>query len=807
MAAPVTLDEENHRVRVAVMGQGDFHPDRTVPGNIASLPDGLAARLIENLQATQRFEIVERKALRRVIREQAFSKQKTASNFDAMIEKTVETLPSADGFAIAVANAAANANDRIDEFQDLGTAVGADYLVYAVLEQHKGSVKSGTVPLSDRGRKTLTKQVDARLRLRVIESSKGRIVGADNIRTKISEQLFLGRETKQDEFSMYDHLGKLSAQRILDIIYPAQLVSADPWVINRGGNEMVAVNDVFTIEREGKIIKDAAGVEIGKLRSKIGSAKVTQVQETFSVVEPIYGEFQVNDLALPEMKASTESSNQAATAPPLKMQTGVDAVQKPKLAIGLIKVGSTANTEVNQHLSSFTDTLISRLTQTHRFQLIDRQEVDQLLDEQLAQSLAENREIESAMGKLQGADYLVLGSVSAFDVIEKQSRLPGSSRTIMSWHGRVEGNMRIVDARSGHIINSKKVSIFEKLPKPGSKQQIITLLSDSYADQATVNLMNALYPIKIAAVISGVAYINRGSDGGLANGESLRVVRPGEAIIDPDTGVQLGVAETELGEIVVADVEDARSKAAVGNLSLQAGDILYRSASSKNLRSGQTVAPGVPVRTGGDADSNDGRPLTIAIGKTNIRLRSGGYRWTEANSKRLIDDLMVKISQFPEFNVMERSEIDQVIDEKSFTAIAVGDSAESTLSELQGADYILHTAINTFVLRHETKKIPYTDEIQNRYFGTVDATVRLVDVHTGKLTSAIKIRMDERVHQDESKLMAVNDLIDQFTSKVAMRISDDLSARQKGELVPEARKAPDVAKDKVSTPAVNRPNF
>ena len=72
--------------------------------------------------------------------------------------------------------------------------------------------------------------------------------------------------------------------------------------------------------------------------------------------------------------------------------------------------------DANRHIPLFTDTLISRLAQTQRFQLIDRQEVDQLMDEQLAQAMAENRELPSSMGTLAGADYLVIGSVANFAI-------------------------------------------------------------------------------------------------------------------------------------------------------------------------------------------------------------------------------------------------------------------------------------------------------------------------------------------------------------------------------------------------------
>jgi len=808
-AGPATLDAGQNQVRIAVMGQEDFHPDRAVAGNVRTLPDDLAARLIEHLTATKRFEVVERTALRRVVREQQFGKQQSASDLDKVIEQTVENLPTVNGWTVATASAAADYNDRLKEFKDLGTTVGADYIVYAVLEQQRASSKSTALPFSDSGRKVVKNQVDARLRLRVIETARGRIVGADSLRTKISESVFAGREPSQDEYSMFDHLGKLAAISVLDMVFPPQLVSADPWVINRGSNEQVAIGDEYRIEREGKEIKDSAGVVIGKLRSEVGLAKVSQVQDTFSVVTPVKGVFQVNDLALPQQKASAAMATGNAAAPALTRQAAAGAAHKPRLAVGLVKNRSTAATgiDANRHIPAFTDTLISRLAQTKRFQLIDRQETDQLLNEQMAQAMAENRDMPSAMGQLKGTDYIVIGSVSSFLIEEQTSRLPGSARTFVTQKGHVEGNMRIVDARTGDILDSRKVSVSQTIEKTSSQARMITELADAYADQVTVNLMNAIYPIKVAAVVSGVAYINRGTDGGLSVGETLRVVRPGQPIIDPDTGVQLGMAETELGQLVLTEVEDARSKAEVGQLALQTGDILKRLAQAKGQRSSQASAVAVPARTGGNAENEDGKPLTLAVGKVKVNPRARNRRLTDANSMRITNDLMVKLSQFPEFDVMERAEIDQVLDEKTFTAIAAGTSPEATLRQLQGADYLVHAAIDDFMVRLESTKVPYTDEIQQRYFGTVEASVRMVDVHTGKLTSAIKIRINDRLKNVTSDSMATNDLIDRFTTDMATRISDDLSARQKGELVPIGRRMPDTSQEQRPAAKINRPNF
>ena len=149
LTAPQALQVADNQVRIAVMGQEDFHPDRAVAGNVRSLPDDLAARVIEHLNNTRRFSVVERAALRRVVREQQFGRDQTASDLDRVIEKTVENLPATSGWTIAAAATAADHNDVLKEFQDLGTTVGADYILYAVLEKQQGSTNTTAVPFSD----------------------------------------------------------------------------------------------------------------------------------------------------------------------------------------------------------------------------------------------------------------------------------------------------------------------------------------------------------------------------------------------------------------------------------------------------------------------------------------------------------------------------------------------------------------------------------------------------------------------------------------------------------------------------------
>ena len=61
-------------------------------------------------------------------------------------------------------------------------------------------------------------------------------------------------------------------------------------------------------------------------------------------------------------------------------------------------------------------------------------------------------------------------------------------------------------------------------------------MAKKVAAQMTDQLVDAVFPMKIININGKQVFINRGKDGGLKVGEVLKVFRPGEILIDPDTG-------------------------------------------------------------------------------------------------------------------------------------------------------------------------------------------------------------------------------------------------------------------------------
>ncbi|MEA3469436.1 MAG: CsgG/HfaB family protein [Thermodesulfobacteriota bacterium] len=828
-AGAVVSKTESSRTSIAVLSHTDFLPDATgvydrrswhgrdknpafalnndlgtgsdqTYGNVerkyeyaseaVGLPEILADAILEQLTKSKRFIPVERKSLRTAVLEQRFGKKIAASYLDRTLDTAIQDMDKYEiggGLAKPSATTGEKYNDLLHDFKDLAAAVGAKYLVLGNLHQLGSSTQKKQVPLSERGRTAVKKTTEARLRLRVIDSTTSTVVGADSLHLKVSSMLFEGGPERDDDFEFMEQVSKEAANKILDIIFPATVVSVEPLVISRGRNDSVRSGDEFTIVREGKEIKESSGAVIARLKEPIGRVKVIKVQETVSVVSAVDGTgFVSGDLAV---RIALRKQSVAGSSPVLlKTAEGEQVKGLPRVAIGLVKAGSTAKTgpDAGKHVPTFTDSIITRLVQSKRFTVIDRQEVDQLLDEQTAQALAENRDIPSAMGTLKGCDYLVIGSLQNFSMEEQAIKLPNSSRVMEVLDGFAEGNMRLVDARSGDIMESRKISVRKQLDIQAGEDRLIAALADNFAAQIVASLLNAVYPTKVAAVApDGTVYVNRGSDGNLSQGAVLDVFRPGQKVIDPDTGVELGSMDSKVGQVELTTVEENRSLGRIieGNAG-QAGDLLklvkagiVDNSTNKAQRSGGML-PGAAVSQGGGSVTQPKArgKATLALVKITLNAR----QQFDDNSKvsgiqqgtmdQLTDNVADALAKTNRFVMMERRQIDQVIDEKTFNAAAQGGDIRDYLTKLEGSDYLVIGELTNFYLHIRKKKVPYLDEVEVTYTGFIEGNQRIVDSHTSEMIATEKVRIKKKFKQHIGLSEQRTQLIDMYATEAAAGI-------------------------------------
>jgi hypothetical protein len=262
---------------------------------------------------------------------------------------------------------------------------------------------------------------------------------------------------------------------------------------------------------------------------------------------------------------------------------------KPVVAIKKAKIGEGVSKYGKKYLNLGTlwDEMEASIQKNRKFILVSRKK-DVLQDIREEQLLAKsglaagNAAIE---GQIKNANFLILPTVQDFKFYRSSRPVPNlDNKYIRVDSGMLEVNAQIIDTSTGGIKTtfSLKSSFSTGRQVVNSRGGVpnsihFTKMAKKIAAQMTDQLVDAVYPMKILNVQGKQVWINRGQDGGLKKGSVLQVFRPGIALIDPDTGENLGSAETKLGKIKVTRVNPKFTTAEIMKSStdpIEKGDIV-----------------------------------------------------------------------------------------------------------------------------------------------------------------------------------------------------------------------------------------
>lgn len=252
------------------------------------------------------------------------------------------------------------------------------------------------------------------------------------------------------------------------------------------------------------------------------------------------------------------------------------------------------------------------LNNSGRFRLVERQAIGNVMQEQdFGASGRVATPSAAGMGQILGAEYLVEAVITSYDpgTNAKSTNIGGIASaaglggglgalvgglSINSASSSLGMNIRLIDATTSEVIFTKQIEREIKESGLGFGGAVgggggalggfvgaYSRTPIGQAVQASIN--EAVYELAkqigskpatgaIIKVEGGQAYVNLGA-GAVEVGDRLAVARPGEALIDPETGISLGSTETPVGEVQVTSVQDRFSIAMVqGGARLQAKD-------------------------------------------------------------------------------------------------------------------------------------------------------------------------------------------------------------------------------------------
>jgi len=303
----------------------------------------------------------------------------------------------------------------------------------------------------------------------------------------------------------------------------------------------------------------------------------------------------LGSMAFANAQAGDEEGKPASVEPVYPPYTG----HKKRIAVTKFdnKVqGSHGNWNIGEGMAEM---LTTELIKTGRFVVIERQALQDVVDEQkLGQSGLVQKETASKIGQILGAQIVIRGVVSEFEQSEsgggKGVNLFGVSLGSKSSNAHVAVDIRMIDTVTGQILyshnsagkaESSGFSIgvdlggvgfasddFKKTPIGQATRQAI-----QDAVKFIIDTMEKVpFSAKVVKSDRSKIYINAGSAMNIKPGSRFNAYAVGEEIVDPDTGLKLGAEEKFVGSLEIRDVQDKFSIGVPlpGCGNLKRGDIL-----------------------------------------------------------------------------------------------------------------------------------------------------------------------------------------------------------------------------------------
>lgn len=143
----------------------------------------------------------------------------------------------------------------------------------------------------------------------------------------------------------------------------------------------------------------------------------------------------------------------------------------------------------------------------------------------------------------------------------------------------------IADTHNGEIVGSYRTQAEEATapavvsrPGGGPDPAVLFRASETAARTVVRDFLDNVFPMRVVNVSGGRVWINIGGEDAIERGERLIVYGQGAALIDPDTGENLGAAEIEKATVEIVDVRPKVSIADIVEIGepIENGDFLRR---------------------------------------------------------------------------------------------------------------------------------------------------------------------------------------------------------------------------------------
>jgi hypothetical protein len=340
---------------------------------------------------------------------------------------------------------------------------------------------------------------------------------------------------------------------------------------------------------------------------------------------------------------------------------------------------------------------------------------------------------------------------------------------------------------------------------------VLGTVAEKLATQATAAIVDSLAPARVIGYTMGQVTFNRSATNGVAAGQIYELFAPGSAMVDPDTGEQLGAEEVHVGWARVTDAGTRFSTAqAIEDRGIDRGSMLrlrpqgLPAGIDPNARANGSAAPAgaapAPLMAPGSAAGTPGAGSAPGSAGAAAPAASGPLRMAifvkqrpesvPAEKVSVFEDLVSADSTGPGVEIIRREDLvnavrriapagpnvgtDAPIDQ-SYDRILSNQSSAVQLAAQMRADLLLTVSVTALERAKRALADPSTGVATEVEQWTLVTTYGLIDGVTGGSLATGTVRSDF-AKRDTKELKVELDVIDPLLEDAARRIGSAVRA-------------------------------
>lgn len=269
-------------------------------------------------------------------------------------------------------------------------------------------------------------------------------------------------------------------------------------------------------------------------------------------------------LGLPAAAQTTPGTT--ADGAPGKATLGVMSVTvTPSVDAAMKREGGDKYSSLRRTADSMGQQLIDRVHNTRKFSVVSRSDLETLLKDQELQAMLSNPSDANVARafEIAGCKYALITTIDDFQDVEEVLRGEGGIVLATKRVVRLSAVAKIYDTTTGLLLESANFQLSNLdgnkevfgVSKDGDRNDaMMTAMAREMAQRAADRVLDVIYPAKIIALTGKTVTLNRGDGTGIAADQIWDVFALGEALIDPDTGENLGTEEVLIGIVQITAV-------------------------------------------------------------------------------------------------------------------------------------------------------------------------------------------------------------------------------------------------------------